>query len=109
MTSRFRRSMCVMVGCLATVAGFHYQAARALDTPNVLMGIDGMTLMAPGLFVNPSGTPNDGFNTFRFFQYNAQPGHVGRYKSVYLYDTDVNPDDSQNFLGISHNARYHSD
>ncbi len=84
------------------------RVARALDTPNVLMGIDGMTLNQAGLFVN-GGTPDDGFNTFRFFAFNNQPGHIGRYKSTYLYDQNVNLADTQNFLGISHNARYHSD
>jgi hypothetical protein len=83
------------------------QRAAALDTPNVLMGIDGMTLTAEGLFVN--GTPNDGFGTFRYFAFSTQPGHVGRYKSAYLYDTNVNLADNQNFLGISHNSRSRSD
>jgi hypothetical protein len=67
------------------------------------MGIDPMTLNAAGIFVN--GTPNEGFNTFRYFAFNTQPGKLGRYKSAYLYDQNVNLGDPQNFLGISHNAR----
>jgi hypothetical protein len=88
-------------------------AASALDTPNVLFGIDGLVIHGGGLFRNPGsvgGTVDDGgSNTFVFFSFAHFPGKLGRYKSFYLVDSNVNPDDTQNFGGISHNARYHSD
>jgi hypothetical protein len=97
-----------MVGLVvALVAGPAPRRADALDTPNTLMGIDGMTINHNGLFRN--NTPNDGFNTFVFFAASHQPGHTGRYESFYLYDQNVDANDPNNFGGISHNARYHSD
>ena len=105
MTSKSRRLVGLAVCLLAVAACSLPRSASALDTPNVLMGIDAMTLNAAGLFVDPSGAPSDGFNTFRYFAYNAQNGRSGRYKSVFLYDQNVDLTNTQNFLGISHNAR----
>jgi hypothetical protein len=61
------------------------QSARALDTANVLMGIDGMVMLHAGLFRN--GTPNDGYNTFQFGTFQAAAGTLGRYQSFYLVET----------------------
>jgi hypothetical protein len=107
MICRFRLLKFVAVACLAAGVGILPQSAGALDTPNLLMGIDGMTINHAGLFRN--GTPNEGFNTFVFFSFSMFPGEEGRYKSFFVVDNNVNPDDPQNFGGVSHNARYHSD
>jgi hypothetical protein len=98
---------------LAVAVSSFPHAASALDTPNVLFGIDGLVVHGGGLFRNPQsvgGTVDDGgSNTFVFFSFAHFPGKLGRYKSFYLVDSNINPDDPQNFGGISHNARYHSD
>lgn len=107
MASRYGRLPYVITLSVVSIVGWCCQSAQGLDTPNVLMGIDGMTLRHDGLFNN--ATPNDGFNTFKYFAYAAQPGRSGRYKSVFLFDQNVNLADPQNFLGISHNARSRTD
>jgi hypothetical protein len=81
--------------------GFLTPPANALDTPNALMTIDGMTMLHAGLFRN--GTPNDGYNTFQFGPIQFAAGTLGRYKSFYFVKNATGDG------GISHNARYHSD
>jgi hypothetical protein len=101
MASGTRRFVC-WVGLVCLMGGLA-QSASALDTPNVLMAIDGMTLNHQGLF--RSGTPADGFNTFSFGPF-ATVGaftEVGRYKAFHFLTTGVGD------KGISHNARNHSD
>jgi hypothetical protein len=59
--------------------------ASAIESPNVIMGIDGMAISHAGLFRNAS--PNDGFNTFRFGPMASAAGSLGRYKSFYFIQT----------------------
>ena len=98
---------------------FRRSASAALDTPNVLMGIDGMTLTAGGLFRDPAsftfhnlplddnGAPiADGFNTFQFGGFsinNPLTTGYGRY-DAFRWRKDQAGD-----CCISHNARFHSD
>jgi hypothetical protein len=103
MIRRLCCSVSWIVLCLALVAGSLPHAASALDTPNVLMTIDGMTMLAQGLFVN--GTPADGFNTFRFGPPQYAGGTLGKYRSFFYVKSTGTTEAS----GISHNARYHSD
>ncbi len=106
------RGLVGLTFCFASSMGSLPPSARALDTPNVLMGIDGMTINAAGLFRNPAsvgGTADDGSNTFVYFNFGHFAGMEGRYKSFYLVDNVVDPNVENNFGGISHNARYHSD
>ncbi len=81
MISRFGRAACVFLGIVILVGGSSPHTANALDTPNVLMGIDGMVMHASGLFRAPGSIPgavsDDGSNTFVFFNF-AQRCPVGR-------------------------------
>ncbi|MCI0748743.1 MAG: PEP-CTERM sorting domain-containing protein [Verrucomicrobia subdivision 3 bacterium] len=101
MTSKFCRFVCCGSFCLALGIGCLPQSAAALDTPNVLMTIDGMTLMHSGLFRN--NTPNDGFGTFQFGPTAEAVGSLNRFKSVYFVKTGAGDG------GRSHNSRMHSD
>jgi hypothetical protein len=60
------RKMSRLIGLVVAGVAFSVmccpQSASALDTPNTLMVIDGMTLNHAGLF--RSADPADGFNTF---------------------------------------------
>jgi hypothetical protein len=78
------------------------QSASALDTPNLLMGIDGMAMHGLGLFRN-NPSANDGVNTFQFGPVLFAAGQQGRYKSFFFVKNGVGDG------GISHNARFHSD
>jgi hypothetical protein len=112
MNSSFRRLSFATARLWACVIGLLPHAASALDTPNVLMGIDGMVVNASGLFRDPAalgGNAADGFNTFIYFNFGYFAGMEGRYKSFYVFDNVVDPNTTNNFGGISHNARYHSD
>ena len=70
----------------------------ALDTPNVLMGVDAMVMNHQGLFRN--ATPADGFNTFQFGPVQAAAGSLGRYESFVFVGLGTGEGG-----GISHNAR----
>lgn len=85
MTCRFHRLACVIVGGIAAVTSFGPHRAAALDTQNVIFGVDGMVINHAGLFRN--GTPNDGFNTFQFGPIQYAAGTQGRYKSFYAVKT----------------------
>jgi hypothetical protein len=100
MTCRFRRAACAIACSLVAVVGAP-QGAKALDTPNVLMTIDGMTMLHQGLFRNAA--QHDGFNTFQFGPVQFAAGTLGRYKSFFFIKNGVGDG------GISHNARNHSD
>jgi hypothetical protein len=76
--------------------------ASGLDTPNVLMAIDGMTMNHAGLFRN-NATVDDGYSTFQFGPVLFAGGQLGRFKSFYFVKNATGDG------GISHNARFHSD
>jgi hypothetical protein len=83
--------------------------ASALDTPNTLMGIDGLVLRGAGLFRDPGSfagaNGNDGFNTFQFGSFavnNPITTGFGKYDSFRFQKTDIGD------CCISHNARYNS-
>lgn len=85
MTSEMRRSVCLIVGCLLSAISYPPGTATALDTANMLMGIDGMVILHSGLF--RTGTPNDGVNTFSFGTFQTGAGSLGRYHSFLLLET----------------------
>jgi hypothetical protein len=102
--ARQRRLVCVGCGAfvgLMLFVGSVVQTASAVDTPNVLMTIDAMTLTHAGLFRN--ATPNDGYNTFQFGPVLTAGGTLGKYRSFYMIKNATGDG------GISHNARFHSD
>src|SRR5262245_34107718 len=103
MTSKMSRLVCFVSLSLACAIGIFPQSARALDTPNVLMTIDAMTMLHPGIFTN--STPNDGYNTFRFGPPLYAGGTLGKYRSFFYVKNSGLTDAS----GVSHNARFHSD
>lgn len=90
----------LVVFCVSFTAVFP-QPADALDTPNVLMTVDGMVMSHAGLFRN--GAPADGFNTFQFGPTLSGPGQLGRYKSFHFIKNNTGDG------GVSHNARHHAD
>lgn len=102
MTSRFSRVAFVFVVCLVAANGLQPQLARALDTANTLMGIDGMVLNHFGLFRNDPARPLDGINTFQFGPIAFAQGTLGRYKSFIFVKNGAGDG------GISHNARLNS-
>jgi hypothetical protein len=95
--------------------GYFAPAASALDTPNVLMGFDGMALNHFGLFRNPTGgQPADGFNTFQFGGFSiANPLTTGNaYGNQLKYGRYTAYRFQKNAVGdccISQNARIHTD
>jgi hypothetical protein len=100
MASEVRRRLCLVAFCLAPAIGYPPKSTSALDTANVLMGIDGMVMTHQGLFRN--ATPNDGAQTFSFGTFQAAPGTLGRYKSFYLVET------GEDDCCISHRIRLES-
>lgn len=100
MNSNFQRFVCLTILSGMTSLGMLSNGACALETPNVLMTIDGMVLNHNGLFRN--ATPNDGFNTFQFGPIQFAAGQLGRYKSFYFVKNGTGDG------GISHNARMNS-
>jgi hypothetical protein len=101
MPCRFRRAVCAILCAVVAAVGLLPHRANALDTPNVLMTIDGMTMLHQGLFRNAAQA--DGYNTFQFGPLLFAAGTLGRYKSFYFVKNGVGDG------GISHNARNHSD
>jgi hypothetical protein len=95
-----RQLICLAVAICISITATFSQRARALDTPNVLMTIDGMVMNHNGLFRNAS--PADGFNTFQFGPILFAAGELGRYKSFYFVKNNTGDG------GISHNARMNS-
>jgi hypothetical protein len=100
MASGMRRLICGMF--IVCVMGGITQSASALETPNVLMAIDGMVLNHNGLFRN--ATPADGFNTFQFgpILFSGNNTALGRYKTFFFVKN------GEGDGGISHNARLNS-
>lgn len=85
-------------------------AANAMDTPNLILGVDGMVLRAGGLFRDPGSfeavNGNDGFNTFQFGTFTiANPITTGLGK----YDAFRWQKTGEGACCISHNSRVHSD
>jgi hypothetical protein len=101
MVSNKNRWLCLIGFCLALGIGGLPQSATAQDTPNVLMTIDGMTMLHAGLFRN--NAVHDGFNTFQFGPVLFAAGTLGKFKSFYFVKNGTGDG------GISHNARMHSD
>src|SRR5687768_16775268 len=62
MTNKSCRLVTFVGLCFACAIGFLPRSASALETANVLMDIDAMTILHQGLFRN--ATPNDGSQTF---------------------------------------------
>src|SRR5262245_23039790 len=119
MTSKLSRLFCLIGFCLTCAIGSLPRFASALDTPNTLMGIDGMVLTASGLFRYPAiftyhnlplnnvGAPiPDGFNTFQFGGFSINPPITTGYGQ---YDAFRWQKTSAQDCCISHNARFHSD
>ena len=122
MTRRLRRLVCLVVtlSCVCRSAVFRSCSLRPFDdTPNTLMGIDGMVLTAGGLFRDPAsftyhnlplddnGAPiADGFNTFQFGGFSINPPITTGYKQ---YDAFRWQKTAAGDCCISHNARLHSD
>ncbi len=98
MTCTWRALVCSGLACLAISVGSQAPPACALDTPNVLMGVDAMVMNHQGLFRN--ATPADGFNTFQFGPVQAAAGSLGRYESFVFVGLGTGEGG-----GISHNAR----
>ncbi|MGD9634746.1 MAG: hypothetical protein AB7G28_08790 [Pirellulales bacterium] len=82
MIRNLRRLNWLNTACLFMVMAWLPQAARALDTANVLMNIDGMVINHQGLFRNFS--PGDGPQTFSYGTFQTGAGTQGRYKSFFL-------------------------
>ena len=82
MTSRMCRSVCWVAMGLGCVMASRVQSASAIESQNVIMGVDAMVITHQGLF--RSATPADGFNTFSFGNFAAQGGSQSRYKSFYF-------------------------
>jgi len=101
MTSKLTRLICSVCFSLAIGIGCLPQSATAQDTPNVLMTIDGMTMLHAGLF--RSNPVADGFNTFQFGPVLFAAGQQGKFKSFFFVKNGAGDG------GISHNARFHSD
>jgi hypothetical protein len=114
-----RRLIGVVAVFLLYAIGYLPQPANALDTPNTLIGIDGMTLTAGGLFRDPGSFPYhnlpldmngapiaDGFNTFQFGGFTVNPPITTGYRQ---YDAFRWQKTSAGDCCISHNARIHSD
>src|SRR6478672_995559 len=118
MSKEMRRVWCTVIFAVAAI-GCVMQSAAALDTPNTLMGIDGMVLTAGGLFRDPGSFTYhnlpldannlpiaDGFNTFQFGGFtinNPLTTGYGRYDAFRWSKTAAGD------CCISHNARLHSD
>jgi hypothetical protein len=102
MSSRFRRFAFVIIGCVVAAVGSPSQSASALDTPNALMGVDGMVMLHYGLFRNDPAIALDGINTFQFGPIAFAAGTQGRYHSFYFVKN------GEGDGGISHNARNNS-
>lgn len=86
------------------------QASHSMDTPNLIMGVDGMVLRAGGLFRDPGSfeavNGNDGFNTFQFGTFtinNPITTGQGKYDAFRWQKTGTGA------CCISHNSRIHSD
>jgi hypothetical protein len=94
------RLVCFVAFCLASSIASLSPTASALDTANVLMNIDAMTILHQGLFRN--ATPQDGAQTFSFGQFQTLAGSLGRYKSFYLVET------GEDDCCISHRIRLES-
>ena len=110
MTCKLCRLVCLTVTFFAVVAGSLPRSASAMDTPNTLMGIDGMVLNAGGIFRDPgsfsAANGNDGFNTFQFGTFSINPPITtgyGKYDAFRFQKTAAGD------CCISHNARVHSD
>ena len=102
MNSRMCQLIFVLAICCVSTIGAFLQKASALETPNVLMTIDGMVLNHNGLFRNAS--PADGFNTFQFgpILFSGNNTALGRYKTFFFVKNGTGDG------GISHNARMNS-
>lgn len=87
----------VLLGC---AVGLMPLLASALDTANVLMDIDAMTILHQGIFRN--STPQDGAQTFQYGTFQTAAGTQGRYGSFYLVET------GEDDCCISHRIRLES-
>ena len=109
MTGKWHRLGFSAVACVVCGIGCLPRSATALDTPNTLMGIDGMVLRAGGIFRDPGSfgdvNGNDGFNTFQFGSFavnNAVTTGKGKYDAFRFQKTATGD------CCISHNARFNS-
>ncbi len=109
MNRKMRRLIAVVAACFLCALAWFPQLASALDTPNALMGIDGMVLQAGGIFRDPgsfnAANGNDGFNTFQFGAYAVNAPittGMGKYDAFRFRKTDIGD------CCISHNARFNS-
>ena len=84
MISKLNRLMCSIGVALALGMACLPQSAIALDTPNVVMAIDGMTMNHAGLFRNNAGV-DDGYSTFQFGPVSVCGGPVGKIQIVLFH------------------------
>jgi hypothetical protein len=93
-----RQQLCWLPGFVWALA--FVPAATAIESQNVIMGVDAMVMHHQGLF--RAADVHDGYNTFSFGPTITAPGSLGRFKSFYLVD---NVDNSQGGLGPSPRLR----
>lgn len=110
MICNLRRLVSLAVACFLLALVSLDQVASAQDTPNLIMGVDGMVLRAGGLFRDPASfevpNGNDGFNTFQFGTFNISnpiTTGMGKYDAFRWQKTGTGA------CCISHNSRVHSD
>ena len=120
MSSKLCRLVCLVVAFSACGVGLVSQSLGGPydNTPNSLMGIDGMTLTAAGLFRDPGSFPYhnlpldnngspiaDGYNTFQFGGFTINPPITKGYGQ---YDAFRWQKASSGDCCISHNAGFNS-